>query len=72
MISMCFTGCGSKENPAAEQRQDMDGEEILKYKTNPLEAGTDGDGAGDEWEILNGFDANTKDDLFHIEGNRVR
>lgn len=44
-----------------------DGEEILEYETNPLEADTDGDGAGDNWEISNGFDANIKDDLFHIE-----
>lgn len=59
-----------KTNPyciASDADMLSDGEEILEYKTNPLEADTDGDGAGDEWETCNGFDANTKDDLFYIE-----
>lgn len=48
-----------------------DGEEILEYKTDPLKADTDGDGANDDWEIRKGFDANTKDELFHITDKEV-
>ena len=44
-----------------------DYDEICLYHTNPLEVDTDGDGAGDKWEIDNGFDPLKYNDTFSIK-----
>ena len=44
-----------------------DGEEINgQYLTDPQKADTDGDGAGDAWEIANGFDPTVSNDTFDL------
>ena len=59
---------------------DFDGltdyEEVYEYYTNPNEKDTDGDGADDEWEIINKFDPLVYNDSFIvnevIEGKDTR
>lgn len=44
-----------------------DKDEIDTYKTDPLNADTDQDGASDGWEITNSFDPLTYDETFSVE-----
>lgn len=43
-----------------------DGDEVLIYGTDPNKADTDGDGARDGWEVFNGYDPLSFNDVFDV------
>ena len=48
-----------------------DYEEVVVYYTNPNMKDSDGDGADDDWEISNGFEANEYDDSFILSHSYI-
>lgn len=47
----------------------QDNDELMTWKTDPLKFDTDGDGFGDGWEVLKGYNPNGQGVLLNAESN---